>query len=111
MLKTLMALMGLFLCAGAYARDPDGKYANSPLHEWYGQQHNSAGMYCCNEADGHPYYGDYTVNSDGSVTIDGQTIESYKVLSGPNPTGHPVWWYVDTSGGRTTYCFIPGSLT
>jgi len=98
----------------AYPRDLDGKYANSPHHEWFQNQHNSVGQWCCNEADGHPYYDDYKFNDDGSVTVyqDGQKvqIESYKVLKGGNPTGAAVWWYVEGPYGRTTFCFAPGQL-
>jgi hypothetical protein len=105
-------VLALILVAGAaFARDPDGRYANSPLKEWYHEQHNSAGQWCCDEADGHPYDGDYTLNPDGSVTIGKETIEADKVLKQPNPTGHAVWWYIDNNYGRTTYCFIPGALT
>jgi hypothetical protein len=104
-------LLFLALTVGpAPARD-DGRYANSPHKEWFSQQRNSAGMSCCDEADGHRYYGDYVIKEDGSVVVEGQTIESYKVLKGSNPVGSAVWWYVDTPYGRSTYCFMPGPLT
>ena len=102
----------LFFAVRAYGRDLDGHYANSPNREWFKSQRNSAGQWCCDEADGHAYDGDYTVNPDGSISIGEHTIESYKVLRQPNPTGHAVWWYVDSAmSGRTTYCFIPGTLS
>ena len=91
---------------------------NSPeISEWFRSQHNALGGWCCNDADGHRYYGDYVLNSDGSVTIspgtpDAHQIEAYKVLSGTNPTGTAVWWYNEGQAGtKTTYCFAPGSLT
>jgi hypothetical protein len=98
-----------------FARDPDGRYANAPNHEWYEAQHNSAGQWCCNDADGHEYDGDYKVASDGSVTVDFDghpyTIEEWKVLKGPNPTGHAVWWYLlGENGDPVTYCFSPGQM-
>lgn len=92
----------------ARARDMDGRYVNSPNREWFQSQHNSVGQWCCDEADGHLYYGDYKLNEDGSVEAEGQRIEPFKVLKGPNPTGGAVWWYVDGVYGRTTYCFAPG---
>ncbi|WP_155253466.1 hypothetical protein [Bradyrhizobium japonicum] len=95
----------------APARDLDGRYANSPHKEWFSQQRNSVGMSCCDESDGHRFYGDYVIKEDGSVVVEGHTIESYKVLKGPNPVGSAVWWYVDTAYGRVTYCFMPGPLT
>jgi hypothetical protein len=110
---------GVLFCAlytvMAQARDAEGRYADSPHSEWFKSQHNSEGQWCCTDADGHQFYGEYVINVDGSVTaFDGQQkyeIESYKVLTGRNPTGSPVWWFVDTASGRTTYCFSPGSLT
>src|SRR6266436_2897583 len=35
----------------AHARDRDGKYANSPLHEWFEQLASKKGR-CCSDADG-----------------------------------------------------------
>jgi hypothetical protein len=109
-MRYLIILFGL-LASSAYARDPDGRYANSPHKEWFENQRNSAGMHCCAESDGHPYFGDYKLNEDGSVTIGNETIEAYKVLKGHNPTGHAVWWYNENDHGKTTYCFIPGTLS
>lgn len=106
----------LWATIAATARDADGRYANSPLHDWYAEQRNSAGQWCCNEADGHLFYGDYRINEDGSVVVnpgtpDEHKIESYKVLKKENKAGAPVWWYTENAYGKTTYCFIPGSLT
>ena len=93
----------------AYPKNLNGEYDNSPNKEWFESQHNSTGQWCCNEADGHQYDGDYTMNEDGSVSIGNDRIESYKVLKGPNPMGQAVWWYVEGPYGRTTFCFIPGA--
>jgi hypothetical protein len=35
----------------AYGRDPDGRYANSPLHDWF-EQLASKKDRCCSDADG-----------------------------------------------------------
>lgn len=99
----------------ALAFDPAGQYANSPNAKWFKEQHNERGQWCCDESDGHRFDGDYTVNQDGSVTAvdDGKKFEipAYMVLKGANPTGGAVWWFLETAGGRMTYCFAPGSLT
>lgn len=95
----------------AQARD-DGRYANAPHKEWYRNQHNAQGQWCCSEADGHPYFGNYTINDDGSVTLDDdRTLPAYMVLKGPNPTGHAVYWYSENEWGRRDYCFSPGTLS
>lgn len=93
------------------------EYANvSPkIQAWYKSQHNAQGQWCCDESDGHPYFGAYTLNKDGSVTLDlksgKRTIPAYMVLSGRNPTGHAVWWYLESGDLHTDFCFAPGTLT
>lgn len=110
----VVLLGGLFLIFSvcyALARDPTGKYANAPYHEWYKEQYNAHGQWCCDKSDGHDYYGTVTFNADGSVTLDGgHTLPAYMVLKGPNPTGHAVWWYVSNEFGHRDYCFAPGSM-
>ena len=67
------------------------------------------------DADGHPFYGSYVINADGSVTIDlesgERTLPAYMVLPGPNPTGHAIYWYKDYGTARIDYCFSPGTLS
>lgn len=102
----------LFILAPAFARDPQGIHANSEHHEWYGQQHNENGEWCCDKSDGHAYYGAVTINPDGSIILDGgHKLPAYMVLKGPNPTGHAVWWFTENAGGHTDYCFSPGMLS
>ncbi len=92
------------------------KYANADpkIQAWYNHQHNAQGATCCDESDGHPYYGDYKLNDDGSVTVslNGKPykLDAYMVLKTPNPTGHTVWWYIDVGGGIESFCFAPGPL-
>lgn len=115
MSRLLLALVAALFVAGAHARDPGGKYANADpaIKKWFSDQHNSLGQWCCNDADGHEYDGNYTINSDGSVTLEYEGkphwMPAYKVLTGPNPTGYAVWWYlIDDEGQPTDYCFSPG---
>lgn len=92
-------------------------YASQPaeVQTWFKQQHNSRGEWCCDESDGHPYFGDYTLNQDGSVTVQYEggphIIPAELVLRGRNPTGHAVWWYRDTPHSHRDYCFAPGVLS
>lgn len=107
--------VGIFAFTPALARDPDGRYANSPNAEWFKSQHNAQGQWCCDSADGHPFYGDYKINEDGSVTlVDGgkeYKLPSYMVLKVANPTGAAVWWFLDGYGRRMSFCFAPGTLS
>lgn len=85
------------------------EYAKVPANilDWYKSQHNALGTWCCSKADGHAYYGTYKINKDGSVTLaNGHKIPSFKVLKGPNPTGHAVWWRLEGHD----YCFALGPL-
>ena len=91
------------------------EYANLPddIKQWYASQRNKNGSWCCNNADGHDFYGGYSLNEDGSVEFDADgahhRLPAYMVLDGPNPTGHAVWWYLDlTGGGHMDYCFALG---
>lgn len=95
---------------------PEYAKADPNIRQWYRSQHNAQGQWCCDESDGHPYYGAYTINKDGSVTLDlaggkKHTIPAYMVITGPNPTGHAVWWYLATNGTHSDFCFAPGTLT
>lgn len=89
--------------------------ADPKIQAWYKGQHNAQGQWCCDESDGHPFFGGYTLNQDGSVTLElasgKRTLPQYMVLKGPNPTGHAVWWYLDAGSSHTDFCFAPGTLT
>jgi hypothetical protein len=81
---------------------------------WFSAQYNHNGEWCCDVSDGHEFDGNYVVNANGSVTIetdDGdRTLPAYMVLSGPNPTGHAVWWFTESPiVGHHDYCFAPGA--
>ena len=122
-MRTLLkssALLGLFAIVSVSPSLARWKpeYGKQPLEvqQWYQKQHNGEGQWCCDKSDGHPYFGAYTLNKDGSVTLDlgsGKTrrIPEYMVLSGPNPTGHAVWWYLEVGDTHTDFCFAPGTLT
>lgn len=92
-------------------------YGQAPLEvrQWFTSQHNAQGQWCCDESDGHAFFGSYTLNEDGSVTLHlaagARTLPDYMVLKGPNPTGHAVWWYRDSGSSHTDFCFAPGTLT
>lgn len=85
-----------------------GPIASPAIHEWFSRQFNSHGQWCCDQADGREWGGDYSFLPDGGVELsDGRKIEGWKVLSGPNPTGHPILW----SYGKLIFCFAPGTLS
>lgn len=92
------------------------QFANAPepIKRWYATQHNKRGEWCCDKADGHDFYGGYSLDQDGGVEFGANgvhhKIPDYMVLDGPNPIGHAVWWYVDESDGmHQDYCFALGA--
>lgn len=104
-LCTLLYIAAVFLATAPAEAKWKPQYAQSPNASWFDAQRDCKGGNCCGRADGEPYYDGYEVNADGSVTLgNGTRIESCQVLTGPNPTGHAIWWH----GGARTYCFSPG---
>jgi hypothetical protein len=103
------------LCSSAADARWKPEYGKQPpeVQAWFNQQHNAHGEWCCNESDGHPFFGDYSMNEDGSVTLhavgEARKLPAYMVLKGPNPTGHAVWWYLDLGDQHRDYCFAPGT--
>ena len=116
MRRLVWTLAPLLLCSASALGRWDASYASQPaeVQAWFKQQHNMRGEWCCDESDGHPFFGDYTIKSDGSVTVQlggsAHVIPTELVLKGRNPTGHAVWWYRDVSGVHRDYCFAPGVL-
>lgn len=98
-----------------------------PVHAqgdgWWSRQYRSDGGYCCQSSDGHTYWGDYTLNPDGSISMPVEgggtlTIAAGKVLpfnpTDPNPTGAAALWYrgaLAAGDGDNVYCFSIGPLT
>jgi hypothetical protein len=54
--------LGLMTVATEATWKPQYADADPKIVQWYGSQHNKRGDYCCNDADGHPFYGNYTLN-------------------------------------------------
>ena len=116
-----VSVLLLITCSSAFARNVNGQHTASTNSGWYAAQYNGNGQWCCDVSDGHEYDGDYVMNPDGSVTIDplgaNRRLPAYMVLKGPNPTGHAVWWYVESPSlfehiapvAHTDYCFAPGA--
>ena len=103
-------------CTPALARWSPQYASQSPqVRAWFDRQQNARGQWCCDKGDGHPFYGDYKINPNGSVTVylarGRRTLPAYMVLRGVNPTGHAIYWYRDYGTARIDYCFSPGTLS
>jgi hypothetical protein len=105
--------MTVFFAGGVSARDPDGRYANSPLKQWFDQLASGKGL-CCSFADGvsvqdvdwDTHDGSYRVRLQGEWVV----VPDVAVVSEPNRFGPAVVWpYLDANGTTQIRCFLPGA--
>jgi hypothetical protein len=97
-----------------YARD-DGRFANSPLKEWFDRLASRNGL-CCAFADGvsvqdvdwDSQEGHYRVRIYGEWFV----VPDAAVVTEPNRFGPAVVWpYNDRYGNTQIRCFMPGAGT
>lgn len=109
-----LSLVALLSVAAAQARDPDGRYANSPLKEWFDGLRSGKGP-CCSDADGSAVSDVDWESKDGHyrVRLDGAWIEvpDEAVVTEPNRVGRAMVWPIKSYMGVTIRCFMPGSMT
>jgi hypothetical protein len=96
------------------ARD-DGRFANSPLKEWFDRLASRNGL-CCAFADGVSVQDVDWDSQEGHyrVRIYGQwfVVPDAAVVTEPNHFGPAVvWTYNDRYGNTQIRCFIPGAGT
>ena len=107
----------------APARDLDGRYRNSPLHEWFENLASGKGL-CCSYTDGHAVEdADWeakdghcrvrlpkNANSKEMIWVD---VPDDAVIKVPNRTGRTMVWpvYNDLYPDISIRCFMPGSMT
>ena len=104
----------VFVPIHLYARD-DGRFANSPLKEWFDRLASRNGL-CCAFADG---VGLQDVDWDAQdghyrVRIHGQWFVAPEdaVVTEPNRFGPAVVWpYNERDGNTQIRCFMPGTGT
>jgi hypothetical protein len=112
---TLASTIMLAAMTAAQARDPGGRYADSPLKGWFDGLRSRQGP-CCSFADGvsvqdvdwDTQEGHYRVRLDGRWIV----VPDDAVVRGPNKFGPAVVWPYKGRGGETLIrCFIPGTLS
>ena len=112
------ALAVVALCMNAFvpsyllARD-DGRFANSPLKQWFDQLASGKGL-CCSFADGVSVQDVDWDMKEGRyrVRLNGQwvTVPDAAVVTEPNRFGPAVVWpYQDAAGSTQIRCFMPGA--
>lgn len=114
---TALVVLVLALCVSyAYPRD-DGRYAGSPLKEWFDHLSSGHGL-CCSDADGFAISDPDWDTKDGHyrVRLDGQWIDvpDDAVIKEPNRAGKTMVWPIQMwDGSKHTFlirCFMPGLM-
>jgi hypothetical protein len=104
-----------------FARDLDGLYRESPLHDWFEHLASGKGL-CCSFADGYAVQdadwdtigGRYRVRvpiaaqSSDTVWVD---VPDDAVITEPNKSGHTMVWPLYDYHGVSIRCFMPGNMT
>jgi hypothetical protein len=112
-LSRLSVLVITLLVLPAQARDLDGRYAQSPNHEWFRQLQTPGSGRCCDEADGTGVEAIDWDTKDGHyrVRVDGEwhPVPDDKVVTEPNRIGKAVVWVYRGSVGTVVRCFMPGA--
>jgi hypothetical protein len=118
----MLALCALIWSAGiamAPARDLDGRYAASPLKQWFDSLRSGKGP-CCSDADGSAVSDVDWESRDGRyrVRIEGQwwDVPDDAVITEPNRAGVTMVWpvYYRSLGAQVRIeirCFMPGPMT
>lgn len=109
----VLMFAGAFV-APAHGRDLDGRYANSPLKQWFDQLKSGKGP-CCSDADGFAVSDADWKSKDGSyqVFLEGEwrDVPPDAVITEPNRAGRTMVWPIKGWGGLTIRCFMPGPMT
>jgi hypothetical protein len=110
----LAALLSIVSAQLVHARDPDGRYANSPLKQWFDSLKSGKGP-CCSDADGSAVSDVDWEARDGHyrVRLEGEWVDvpEESVITEPNRAGRTMVWPIRGYGGLTIRCFMPGSMT
>jgi hypothetical protein len=110
----LVVLLSATAAGVGHARDPDGRYAHSPLKEWFDSLRSGKGP-CCSDADGSAVSDVDWESGNGHyrVRLEGEWVDvpDEAVITEPNRIGRTMVWPLHGYGGLTIRCFMPGSMT
>ncbi len=124
----IVAALGIVLVVGgriaapdmAAARDLDGRYANSPLKEWFDSLRSGKGP-CCSDADGTALSDVDWETKDGHYRVrikdEWWDVPDEAVIKEPNRAGRTMVWpiiYYSVANLPLRVeirCFMPGTMT
>ena len=99
---------------GVNARDLDGRYADSPLRDWFNHLSSSRGL-CCSMADGQAVADPDWESKDGHyrVRLGNKWVDvpDDAVVTEPNRAGRTMVWPIWIGADVSIRCFMPGSMT
>jgi hypothetical protein len=105
----------------ALGRDVDGRYKESPLHDWFEHLASGKGL-CCSyadcyviqDADWESEDGHYRVrvpNAPSSENLVWVDVPDEAIITEPNKAGRTMVWPLYSFGRVSIRCFMPGSMT
>jgi hypothetical protein len=119
-MRALGIAIGIFLTVlllasipRGHARDLDGRYADSPNHEWVKSLHSPAGLWCCDISDGRALVDADWRSHDGhyQVKLNGEWLDvpDSAVIGEPNRLGQAIVWFGYRDGVAVVNCFLGGA--
>jgi hypothetical protein len=109
-----VVILAACLLGVASARDLDGRYADSPLREWFDHLASGNGL-CCSMADGEIVADPDWESKDGHyrVRLENQwfDVPDNSVITEPNLAGRTMVWPLRIGAAISIRCFMPGSMT
>jgi hypothetical protein len=109
-----LSLVVACLVGTVTARDLDGRYANSPLKQWFDNLKSGRGL-CCSMADGQSVADPDWESKDGHyrVRLENNWIDvpDDALINEPNRAGRTMVWPLLVDGKISIRCFMPGSMT
>src|SRR6185369_589341 len=108
-----LSLAAFLIASPALARD-DGRYAQSPLKQWFNSLKSKNGVPCCDTADGQRLEDVDWEARDGRyrVRIDGQwyDVPPEAMIDSENKVGVPMAWPTKDQNGKIQIrCFLRGA--
>jgi hypothetical protein len=117
--SSVVLVIILVVLQSAYARDPDGRFANSPLKPWFEKLTSGKGP-CCSDADGSVVLDSDWESKDGHYRVRIKDkwwdVPAEAVITEPNKVGRtmvwPIYYWNSNSLDRIDIrCFLPGAMT
>ena len=113
LLLTVGILVPCFF-GGVNARDLDGRYADSPLRDWFNHLSSSRGL-CCSMADGQAVADPDWETKDGHYRVrlgnKWYDVPDEALIAEPNRAGRTMVWGIYSDDEVWITCFMPGSMT